>query len=118
LLVERGISGAVFHWYSGPLTLVDEIVSAGHYFSINPAMVRSKKGRQLVERIPKNRALTESDGPHLLMGRRPAEPADVTHVLRYLAQTWSASHQEAERQVRANLDDIIEPIRQWKRTSR
>lgn len=60
LLAEYGVSRAVFHWYSGPAALVDEIVSAGHYLSVNPAMVRSKNGRKIVERTPRDRVLTFS----------------------------------------------------------
>ena len=87
LLKEYGIRGAVFHWYSGPLSLVDRLIDAGHFLSINPAMVRSNKGRQIVNRTPKERVLTETDGPHLRMGKRPANPSDVEAVLRFLAKS-------------------------------
>ncbi len=113
LLAEYGVSGAVFHWYSGPMALVDEIVSAGHYLSVNPAMVRSKNGRKIVERTPRDRVLTETDGPHLLVGRRPAEPTDVAQVLRYLAEVWNSSRRETERRVSSNLDAVLDPVRQW-----
>ena len=35
----------VFHWYSGTLNTLESAIQAGHFFSINPAMVRSTKGR-------------------------------------------------------------------------
>ena len=41
LLVKNNIQSAIFHWYSGGLNLIDEIVKKGYYFSINPAMVKS-----------------------------------------------------------------------------
>jgi TatD DNase family protein len=77
-------------------------------------MIRSKKGRKIVERAPRNRVLTETDGPHLKIGKRPATPADVAHVLRHLAEVWSTSPPEAQRLVRSNLNRILNPIRQWK----
>ena len=55
----------VFHWYSGTLKTLDTAIERGHFFSINPAMLLSKKGRTIVERIPTDRALTESDGPFI-----------------------------------------------------
>lgn len=116
LLAEYAVSRAVFHWYSGPASLVDEIVSAGHYLSVNPAMVRSKKGQKILERTPRDRVLTETDGPHLQVGRRPAEPADVAQVLIYLTKIWGSSPQETERRVRSNLDDVLDPVRRWPET--
>lgn len=32
LLQEYRIKNAIFHWYSGPLSLIEEIINAGYYF--------------------------------------------------------------------------------------
>ena len=39
------IENAIFHWYTGPENLIPEILDAGYFFSINPHMLRSAKGR-------------------------------------------------------------------------
>ena len=44
LLREYDIKNVIFHWYSGPLGLINEIEAAGYYFSINEAMTSSGKG--------------------------------------------------------------------------
>lgn len=46
LLQEYGTKNVIFHWYSGPLNLIDEIINAGYYFSINEAMTTSISGRK------------------------------------------------------------------------
>ena len=95
LLEEFNIQGAVFHWYSGPLTVLDQAVQSGHYFSINPAMIRSKNGRNIIDRIPLNRILTESDGPHIQLRNQPVCPSDIkvtyTSITRYLGNVLSRS---------------------------
>ena len=63
LLQEYGIKNVIFHWYSGPLGLIDKIINAGYYFSINEAMTTSISGRKIINKIPQNRILTESDTP-------------------------------------------------------
>lgn len=63
LLLEYNIRNVIFHWYSGPLSLIPDIISKGYYFSINEAMTLSSSGRQIIERIPLERILTESDAP-------------------------------------------------------
>ena len=64
LLCEYDIKNVVFHWYSGPTALIPEIISKGYYFSINEAMTLSKKGHSIIDVIPRNRILTESDAPY------------------------------------------------------
>jgi len=63
LLQEYGIKNVVFHWYSGSLCLIDEIISAGYYFSINESMTTSLSGQKIISKIPQNRILTETDAP-------------------------------------------------------
>lgn len=64
ILKKYNVKNVIFHWYSGPLGLIDEIVEEGYYFSINEAMSRSEKGRKIISRIPLERILTESDAPY------------------------------------------------------
>lgn len=111
LLQEYEIAPAVFHWYSGTLTTLDKIMDAGHYVSVNPAMVLSKKGRQIVGRIQRNRLLTETDGPYVLIKGRPAHPSDVRLVLDYLGEQWRCPFDEVDDQVSANFTRILTPVR-------
>ena len=46
LLQEYRRKNAIFHWYSGPLSLIEEIINAGYYFSINEAMTTSISGKK------------------------------------------------------------------------
>lgn len=64
LLCEFKIENVIFHWYSGSTDLIPEIISKGYYFSINEAMTVSKNGRSIIEKIPRNRILTETDAPY------------------------------------------------------
>lgn len=64
LLCEYDIKNVIFHWYSGPVDLIPFITSQGYYFSINEAMLVSKNGRSVIDQIPRNRILTETDAPY------------------------------------------------------
>ena len=115
LLEEFNILGAVFHWYSGSLTVLDQAVQSGHYFSINPAMIRSKKGRNVIDRIPLDRILTESDGPHVQLRNQPVRPTNIKTVLEVLGDIWGMSFQEADGQVWSNFVKLLVPIREQAR---
>jgi TatD DNase family protein len=93
----------ILHWFSGPMRDLNRAIEAGMYFSVNPAMAKSANGRKLTAAMPRDRVLTETDGPFVQMGGRPAAPADTGEVLAYLASLWSCSIAEAKATVLTNF---------------
>jgi TatD DNase family protein len=73
---ERKIKRAVFHWYSGPLGLLDEILEADYLISASPALVYSPPHQEAIKRAPIERILLETDTPVSYQGRQ-ARPKDV-----------------------------------------
>jgi TatD DNase family protein len=110
ILINHKINKAVFHWYSGPLNLIDKIVTADHFFSINPSMIKSKNGQKIIERIPVDRILTESDGPYVMTKGKPAEPNDVRLVIENLKIIWNKSFDETDQIIQRNFKTIIGDI--------
>lgn len=104
---ELGVAPLVFHWYSGSLTQLDRLLRLGNSCSINAAMVRSQKGRTIIERLPPDRVLTETDGPHVTILGRAARPGEVGEVLAFLASAWGTTVGEADAQVRHNLRLLV-----------
>lgn len=88
LLNEYKISPVVFHWYSGSLKTLEDIVAAGHYCSINTSMIKSQNGQKIINHIPKNHILTETDGPFIKINKKPVVPTDVCYIHDYLSELW------------------------------
>jgi TatD DNase family protein len=70
LLVETGVEKAMFHWYTGPVNLIPEIVGSGYYVSINPALKIQEKHRRIAVASPLEGIVFESDGPYNYSGLR------------------------------------------------
>lgn len=111
VLEEEGRSPAVFHWYSGTPAPLERALALGHFFSVNPAMTESPNGRKIIDRLPPERVLTESDGPFVKVGGRPAVPADVAMAERHLASVWRMTHEEARKMIRENFLRVLGPLR-------
>ena len=97
---------AILHWYTGPARLVPEALEAGLYFSINPAMLRTEKGRALIAALPHDRALTESDGPYAKMRSHQAGPADMASLVTEVARIWGMESDGVRRQMYDNMAAI------------
>ena len=64
LLGEYNIENVIFHWYSGSVSLIPAILESGYYFSINEAMTLSHSGKSIIDKIPQDRILMETDAPY------------------------------------------------------
>lgn len=97
----------ILHWFSGAIRDLRAALNAGCYFSVNPAMLRSERGRSLISQMPRTRVLTETDGPFVEVEGRRAIPADAIHAVRGLAELWNVEAMEAAIQVLANFKGAV-----------
>lgn len=97
---------AILHWYSGPVKHVDTALAAGLWFSVNPSMLRSQNGQRIIAALPRERVVTETDGPYSKVGGRASEPNDIPSVVLGLARTWSETPEVARIRVFKNMASI------------
>jgi len=96
-------SQVILHWFSGTKKELERAIGCGFFFSVNSAMLLSENGRGLVLRMPRERVLTETDGPFVQDGRSPATPTTVKATVRALANLWGLSVGEVQT---ATLDNF------------
>ena len=111
MLVSEEVQLAIFHWYTGGLDVLDKAISHGYFFSINTAMLTSKSGLAIINRIPLSQLLTESDGPYVKFNNRIVEPADVQAVITFLADLHAMSSETVSSQINSNFKNIINAVR-------
>jgi len=97
----------ILHWFSGTSAELDEAASRGLYFSVNPAMTLSKSGQSIIARIPRERMLSETDGPFVELAGQPAQPKDVTRVIDCLARLWDVAPATARDIVSDNFTRLL-----------
>lgn len=78
----------ILHWFSGNYQELKRAIDIGCWFSVGPAMLQSKKGREITSRIPRDKILTESDGPFAKLNKKPLTPMDMPKAIEILAQLW------------------------------
>lgn len=97
----------VLHWFTGTRAEAKRATDLGCYFSVNNSMMRSNRGRETVSSLPIERVLTETDGPFVKVGGRPARPADVADVVALLADSRKVSPSEMASRVQSNLQALL-----------
>jgi TatD DNase family protein len=81
---ESAIEKAVFHWYSGPIDVLDQIIRDGHYISATPALAYSRHHQAAIAHMPMDRILIETDCPVSYKGK-VSEPRDLIDTLHALS---------------------------------
>ena len=103
----EGVNGIpVLHWFTGTKSELKRALSMGCWFSVGPAMLETKRGKELVSIIPKNRILLETDGPFAKSKGKPLMPWDTDMAIESIAYLWGVQSQEAERALLSNLREL------------
>lgn len=110
LLKKYEIKNVIFHWYSGPISVLKSIIDNGYFCSVNTAMIKNKSGQKIISEIPINKILTETDSPYILNNGVPTKPEDVRLVIKYLSFYYKKSEQEMIKQVYDNFKELIKNI--------
>ena len=105
MVKERGLTKAVFHWYSGPLDVLDAIVTAGYYVSATPALLYNPYHGQAMAAAPLTHILIETDTP-VTYQNLAARPRHVRITLRELARVKGLHEEEVARQTTANAKKL------------
>lgn len=105
--------GALFHWHKSPPEVTAAICQAGYCISVTPEICYRERDRQLVELVPLDNLLLESDGPWPYggeFGGSPSTPAVVARVATEVARLKGVPLAEVEARIMANAQRLFGPL--------
>jgi len=102
LLVKYEINKVIFHWYSGKISTLKQILENNYYFSINEAMCKSKKGQNIISKLPHEKVLIETDAPFI----KDVLPYKNNFVYQYLSKIWNIELIDVKIQIINNFNTI------------
>jgi TatD DNase family protein len=97
MIAASGAKKAVFHWYSGPIDVLKDILDAGFLMSGSLALEYSPEARKAAAYAPIERILVETDTPV-----RGSTPKDVWRAFKALCVLKSLDEEKALAIVNAN----------------
>ncbi|MDD9933390.1 MAG: TatD family hydrolase [Myxococcales bacterium] len=108
LLDELGAERVNWHCFGSRVKLARRIAERGHYLSIPASARRSESFTRMLETLPRDRILLETDCPYL--GPEPgvgSEPAHVARTAAYAAELWKVSQADVTAQVADNYERLF-----------
>jgi TatD DNase family protein len=108
LLDELGARRVNWHCFTGRLSLAREIAKRGHYLSIPANVRRSESFTRMLETLPRERLLLETDSPYLGPEKDVQnEPANVKLTASFAAELWKTSEEAAAEQLARNFEALF-----------
>jgi TatD DNase family protein len=110
--MDRGVTKALFHCYTGDIIALKKILDAGYYISFSGIITfNSSSLRDLVQYAPLERILIETDSPYLapvpFRGKKN-QPAWVANVGRKVAEIKKMDEKETENALGENFKRLFE----------
>jgi len=112
IALKLDVKKAEFHWYSGPVDVLEEILKAGYYVSTSPSVAYSPQSREAMSSAPIERTLIETDCPVYYKNRETgegfqAEPKDVLRTLDAYSALKEMDAQDALSVLNKNAEDFF-----------
>ena len=108
ILEEMEMKEVVIHCFCGKKKLIKRGVENGWFFSVAPAIKRWQNFQMMVDMVPIEQLLTETDSPFLspVVGERN-EPANVAVTIREIARIKGISEKEVADKIWENAERLF-----------
>lgn len=104
ILRELGAKRVDWHCFGGKVKLARTVAESGHYLSIPANARRSESFTRMIETLPRDKILLETDCPYLGPDKDVRnEPANVARTAAYVAEVWGVSEAEVLERMSENF---------------
>lgn len=108
ILERLGAKKVDMHCFTGKFKLVDRIVKNGWFISIPTSVKNSEHFQKVIERVPIENLLCETDSPYLHPDKGwPNEPANVVESYKKIAEVKRISLKKVEKKIEENYKRLI-----------
>lgn len=97
----------ILHWFSGSLSDLRHAAELGCYFSVNSSMLRHERGIKLVQNIPIDRLLTETDYPFSSVGKNKEEPWKTIKTCEQISKAIGDVDLDIKQQIARNAGHVL-----------
>jgi TatD DNase family protein len=108
ILQELGTKRVDWHCFGGRVKLARRIAEHGHYLSIPANARRNEAFTRMLETLPRDRILLETDCPYLGPERgKDNHPANVQETVTFTSELWECSEAQVLEQLAQNYEDLF-----------
>lgn len=100
----------MLHSFGGELELAQFGAKQGFFFSVAPIILRSNKHRKMVEALPIQNLLTETDSPYLGPTQERNDPRNIPIVVEEIAKIKKMDVEEVRNHILENAKKVFKTV--------
>jgi len=100
---DLAISVPILHWFSGTMKELERANALGCWFSVSPAMISGRKGKNLVSKMPLSRILPETDAPFTEKRGVPYMPWEAIEIIDTLKDIFHLDTEQIKNELFSNI---------------
>jgi len=97
----------VLHWFSASRSEIERARELDCWFSVNERLLATKPGQRLLDIVPPERLLTETDGPFIEVGDRPIRAGEVERAIKLIANHYRRGVLETQAAISRNAAQLL-----------
>lgn len=104
-IIERNMNAStpILHWFSGTIEEVQRANALGCWFSVSPSMLSSRRGKNIVSKIPLTKILPETDAPFTEKCGVPYMPWEAIDIIDTLKEIYRLDTNSIRNELVSNL---------------
>jgi TatD DNase family protein len=108
-IIEKDMvtSVPILHWFSGSLKELERANALGCWFSVSPAMLSGRKGKDLVSKMPLSKILPETDAPFTEKNGVPYMPWEAFEIVDTLKEIFNLDLESITNELHLNAKRFI-----------
>jgi TatD DNase family protein len=97
----------VLHWFTGSLSETRRAIELGCFFSVNAKMADSKNGKSIINVLPLDRILTETDRPFINQEGYSNDPIDIVRAVNAISNIRDIDINETRTSIQYNFNKLL-----------
>jgi TatD DNase family protein len=112
ILRKYDYNNVIIHWFSGDVKTLEKFIDLGCYFTISVDVGYSKLTEEIVEKVPLDRLLVETDGPTALewVNGSWGNPSVIIDVIKTVAEIKKITTYGLIKKIEENFSRLISGI--------
>ena len=106
-IIGKSNNTIILHWFSGTVGELERAIQAGYYFSVNSDMLSTKRGIDLIKRIPPSKLLYESDAPFTRLLKEKYDLQFIDLIVKTTALVLGKTEQEVRIMYADNFKKLL-----------
>lgn len=109
-ILENFNGTVILHWYTGSINNLKKAIDRGYFFSVNHQMIKSNNGKKIINLLPLDKIILESDAPFTFGLESDYNLNFIDLIIEYISINKNIPIQNVYNQIKLNFKTLLNTL--------